>query len=199
MPLWFYGDSAAAVTITKTDGQQGANSYTVSLGTAFTGRVIVLAVTFAGVVASSITLAGNAMTKRVTGSGGASGDTHIWTITDSSNTTATLAFTGSGTANGFAIYSVSTSSEVPTATSGVAANNTTLTVLAKGGVIAAFFSNNSATGATWTGLTKDTDFAQGGETESAASAVFAAAQSPLSISVVSSGAVFRLASAAWGP
>lgn len=188
----------AAVSITNTaNGSTPALTFTgLSIGAADASRiVIVTARSIGGGGATAITLNGTGMTART-----AVGQTRIFTLAVAVGTTATFVVTAA-TNCVISVYSMlNAASAVPFDQKSVAANNTTLNIPANGVEVAAFASNNSATGATWTGLaTKDTDLNLTGVEASTAHDSLVAAQTGRTISVASSGAIFALAAASWGP
>lgn len=190
---------SGGTTRTATDNQSGATSYTANLGAAFGGRIIVVAVVFAGVAASGLTLAGNAMTA-IASPGGISGTVAIYAIADSSNTSATLALTGAGALNAVEVYSLSGASGVSAFATGAATtNSTSLNVPAGGVIIGAGYSNNASSGYTFSGIANDATYNSGSSGGVMGSAEFASAVTPQAVSFASAGAIFRIATASWGP
>jgi hypothetical protein len=182
-----------------TDSDSGATSYTISTGTASSGRITVVAVTYTSTAASGVTLDGNAMTAIVTPATGG-GRTAIYALANPTGTSSALVLTGANALNAVAVYAVTGASGVSAFDSaGAASRPISVDVPENGICIAACYSNNVSTGYTFSGVANDATYSNGSSGGAQGSAEFTTEQAPLSVNFTSSGATFGLAAASWGP
>lgn len=175
-----------------------ANSFVgAAIGTPSPDRILVAVVSSGQATPpTGVTIDGTAMNSRVN----ASNHARIFTLAWPSNTTATVALTGSsGTStNSIELYAMTgASGETPFATA-TGAGSGSLNVPANGVCVGGAW-GSGATGGVWTGLsTRDYLSTTASEVMTAAHQEFSAAQTSLAVSVTLSGTK-DLALASWGP
>jgi hypothetical protein len=189
-----------AVKITNTSNQQGTNSYTVPLGTPFSGRVVVVAVVYGGLRGGVCNLAGNAMTSIIS-PGGGSGSVEIFAIIDAVNSSAGLSLPGSGLISSVSVYTLQGVSGISAfATAAANSNTTSLNVPQNGGLIACGWSNNGGAGYTFTaGVTSDQSYNDGGGGGGQGHREYTTAVTPQTVTFSSLGGIFEIAAASWKP
>lgn len=193
-----------------TDGPTTHSFTSQSLGAVSPTRVMILCVTASGSgtqTINSITIDGVTATQRVSG-GGSGRICRIYTadLSGSSNTTGTVAIdVASGVQRvGWGMFRMVGGNEVPTDTGGTAVSadpiGMNLDIPAGGGAVGHCFNFNTNT-VTWTGLTERWDATFESSLHSGASAMFASAQTNLTITANFSGTHSNAvsSSAAWGP
>lgn len=192
---WFYSELLFSAAFK--DSKNGASSWAnVDIGEPADDRIIVVATSdAAGTPIGSVTVAGNAATRRVNG-------THakIWTVSIPTGSTATISVSSSSaTLNAIGVYAIyGLNSEVPVDTD-TGGSTATLDVNSGGFVIACYEAVNAGT-PTWSGgVTRDYFATTGGSnTYSSASGIFPVAQTA-NIVVSQSVNSPSIAAASWGP
>jgi hypothetical protein len=195
MPMWFYADGTP-FSASFVDSKSGAKTWTgVNIGVADASRIIVVAVSsLSGTAVSAVDVGGVTATNRVDGN-----RAQLWTAKVPTGTTCTITLTVlSATLNAIGVYALyGLSLETPFA-SGTGTSSATANVAAGGFAIACAAGINGSSGPVWTGLTLDYTVTISSDIMSSASALFASAQTPLSVSETGLASP-NMALGSWGP
>lgn len=186
-----------------------SSPYTFSghaIGVAATGRRVLFACCVSNASEPvSATVAGGATTRVLTATDSAARSL-AWFVTDAdvdAGTTADIAVTMGGTRDVeiavFRLIGAATPTTPTTATDATLALSVDITVLANGACCAAAIDDAAGADFAWTGLTERQEGTSTNYDSSYASDMFAAAQSPLTVSVANPATTGCLGACAWGP